>query len=482
MNRSAVPARHRAALTRGPGQVRAGSAQDACVPAMDGVAAERPLRSVNRAGLLGSTGEARFPARGAARAGRETSRMARCAAGILVAMVAALAAGCAFDRTGPHPPARTGTGAVPWDRAGWHERSIGVGPAERWYRLFVPPGIGRDAPVVVALHGGSRSMRDMFGRNAGGPRPWLDVAREAGLLLVVPNGTNPVTGNTRGDDQFWNDLRPPADGEEPARARDVAFIDALLDRVLRRYPVDPRRVYVTGASNGGLMAYKLLIERPGRFAAAAAFIAGLPAGDDRLRAPARPTPLLIANGTADRLMKWEGGRLPGGRGEIRSSEATVDWWVAANGARADAARSRYLPDRVPDDGCRLRRVTYPADEGGAPVVFLVMEGGGHTLPSRYDPPDNAVARYLFGNTCRDAEGARLAWSFMRGFELGRAGAPAQAAGRRSAQRLMGMPSTTSSRSKPNPAASPGTSKRCQASMKGSWTRRTSTLKYSPRQP
>ena len=48
--------------------------------------------------------------------------------------------------------------------------------------------------------------------------------------------------------------------------------------------------------------------------------------------------------------------------------------------------------------------------------------------------------------------------------------------RRRIQRLIGMPSTTSSVTKPWARASAGTSKRCQASMKGSCTMRTSIRK------
>lgn len=327
-----------------------------------------------------------------------------------------VAGGCAFDRTGPPPAAEVGTGAIARDRPGWYERPIDVDGTRRWYRLYRPSAIADEPPLVIMLHGGSRSMRDSFGPRAGGPAAWLDVARDTGFLLAVPNGTNPKTGDTRGDNQFWNDPRPATDEAPSSRADDIAFIDALVERLLARYPVDPARVYVTGASNGGMMTYTLLMERPRRFAAGAAFIANLPQSERHMQAPAEPTPLLIANGTEDRLMKWEGGELIGGRGRMRSAEATVAWWVTANGARRDAASSRLLPDRDPDDDCRLREIRYPAGDGGAPVWFLRMEGGGHTVPTpTRELPNNLVAWRLFGNVCRDAEGARLAWDFLRRF-------------------------------------------------------------------
>lgn len=331
----------------------------------------------------------------------------------LAAAAAGLLMACAVDRTGPRPDARVGEGPAPWGQPGWYERSLEVDGVTRWYRLYLPPDIGSPAPVVVALHGGSRSMRDMFGKRAGGPRAWLDVAREAGFLLAVPNGTDPATGDTRGDNQFWIGAGMTPDAADPAiAATDIAFIGDLLDRLERRYPVAPDRFYVAGASSGGLLTFALLIQRPERFAAGAAFIANLPDPEGGLRRPPRPTPLFLAHGTRDGVMKPEGGELMGAW--FRSAEATVDWWVQANRARAGQARSRYLPDRAPQDGCRLRLTRYPAREAGAPVVHLLMEGGGHTLPSRrYRGPDNYLARQLFGNTCRDSEGAQLAWDFLR---------------------------------------------------------------------
>jgi polyhydroxybutyrate depolymerase len=234
------------------------------------------------------------------------------------------------------------------------------------------------------------------------------------MVLVVPNGTNPQDGDTRGDNQFWVGARPGADDDAASGAEDVLFITRLLDRIERRYPVDPARMYVSGASNGGLLTYRLLMQESERFAAGAAFIANLPTTDTDLQTPRIPRALMITNGTEDRLMKWVGGEIPMGGGRTRSTEDTVTWWLRANHAADAPRRTRYLPDRAPDDGCRLREVTWTPESGGAPVRLLAMEGGGHTLPSlRYDLPDNFIARRIFGNVCRDAEGAVLAWEFMR---------------------------------------------------------------------
>ena len=295
------------------------------------------------------------------------------------------------------------------ERPNWRESSLRVGGLTRWYRVYVPGLLPQKAPVVVLLHGGRQSMRRIFSSGAVATREWADVGEAERFLLVVPNGTNTTNGDTRGDRQGWNDGRItdfPADPE----VDDVTFISELLDRIEQTYSIDQTRIYVTGASNGGMMTFRLLMEAPGRFAAGVAFIANLPVDGPAIREPSLPTPLMIANGTRDPVIKWDGGEILKGHGFVRSAEATVAWWVEANRARPESPVSEYLPDIDPTDPCRVRRTTYPAMENGAPVVFYALEGGGHVMPSRkHEIPDDFPNRPV----CRDVEGARLAWDFMK---------------------------------------------------------------------
>jgi len=312
------------------------------------------------------------------------------------------------------PGALSGQTADLPGKGSWTEGSLRIGNLDRWFLVYRPTGLKDGAPTVLLLHGGTQSMRKVFAEKAGGTRAWPALADREGFLLVVPNGTNTDNGDTRGDRQNWNDLR--ADGGAAPAADDRAFLLRLLDHTGASHRTDSRRTYVTGASNGGMMTYRLLIEAPERFAAGAAFIASLPAPPAKTAVPRLATPLLIANGTADPLVKWEGGQTRG-KGERMMSAAEVrDWWVRANRA-ATAGKEEVLPDTDADDGCRIFRTTFPAGgPGSAPVVFLRMEGAGHALPSRsHALPDGLLIRRLIGPLCRDAEGAELAWQFLSGF-------------------------------------------------------------------
>lgn len=303
---------------------------------------------------------------------------------------------------------RAGPAAMP---AGMSEQQVTSGGTARYF-LVQDENVRPGAPVIVLLHGGTQSMRRMFGRMGGSAQnAWREIARENGALLLVPNATNQSTGDARGDNQQWYDTRFP----RAQREGDVRFIRDMLDWAAARYRFDARRVYVSGASNGGMMTYALLVDAPERFAAGAAFIANLPADESYIATPSRPTPLMIMDGTEDPMVPYNGGQVVRRNGLVRSAPASAAWWVAVNSANATGARIA-LPDGDPSDGCRIDGTHYNANAGGAPVVFYTVHGGGHSMPS---PSLNAnpgpLVRRVFGPLCRDVESARVAWEFMRGF-------------------------------------------------------------------
>jgi polyhydroxybutyrate depolymerase len=299
---------------------------------------------------------------------------------------------------------------------GWHDdQEIVVGGVTRYFRFYVPSGLAERPPVVFLLHGGTQSMRKIFRANAGGSQTWQEVADEERFLLVAPNGTNARTADARGDDQNWNDCRSGL-AEHGAGADDVGFITALIDWADRAVGIDRSRVYVTGASNGGGMSYRLAIERPDRFAAVAVFIMNL-AADSQCGAPKTPVPILICNGTADPLVPWDGGGVVGGRrGQVLSAPQTLKIWKEADRiADAPAAVTRY-PDLDREDGSTVSCERFVPRPGGADLVFCTVEGGGHTMPSREHPVPR-WARLLVGGQNQDVEGARLAWEFLRAHRL-----------------------------------------------------------------
>lgn len=299
---------------------------------------------------------------------------------------------------------------------GWKNESVLFHDGlDRWYRIYVPEALPDNAPLVLLLHGGGQSMRKIFRSTAGGTQHWPITAEREKFLLVVPNAANAQSKDPKGDRQNWNDIRdnvPLGNSEED----DVGFLTSLLDRCHEMFGTDRSKTYVTGSSNGGMMTFRMLVDAPEHFAAGAAFIATLPENSPHIKTPAKPTPLMIVNGTDDPLIKWNGGPITIGRGRQRSTPATVTWWIDALNATGEVSDEQTLPDKAPDDGTRIYLTKYSAGENGAPLWFYRVEGGGHAAPSAAHPlPDNFMVRRMIGTSSRDAESSELAWQFLRQF-------------------------------------------------------------------
>lgn len=113
------------------------------------------------------------------------------------------------------------------------------------FSLYVPEDYdeARQWPLVVCLHGG-------YGRGDEYLWTWLRPAKSRGYIVLSPKSIGPT----------WSIANPP---------RDVGSIVAMLDEVADTYTIDPRRIYLTGLSDGGTFSYLLGLERADRFAAVA---------------------------------------------------------------------------------------------------------------------------------------------------------------------------------------------------------------------
>ncbi len=242
-----------------------------------------------------------------------------------------------------------------WLRPG-RARNLVVGGLTRTYVVYAPTGhdLKTPLPVVLALHGATMNGPMMAWFSGLGRK-----ADEAGFIAVYPNGT----------------------GNGPAaqdKVDDVGFIDALLDDLSRAYPVDARRVYATGMSNGATMAYRLAAELSDRIAAVAPVVGSVATGIGR---PKRPVSVLHFHGTRDEFIPFTGGK--GAKSvfgtDYRPVGDSVRAWVEANGCDG-IPKTDVLSEG--GDGLRVTRKTYGGGRGGVEVALVVIEGGGHTWPGK----------------------------------------------------------------------------------------------------
>ncbi len=248
-------------------------------------------------------------------------------------------------------------------------RSLAVGGRKRTYHVHVPPQyrMEKPAPVVLALHGATMTgplMAWFSGLN--------QKADQAGFLAVYPNGTGPRLSYTwNGGNCCGSAVRDDVD--------DVAFIRAVLDDLATAYHIDPRRVFVTGLSNGAVLAYRLASELSDRIAAVAP-VAG-PMGTATCD-PKRSVPVLHFHGTDDEFAPFKGGvgRRSVFKTDFYSVERTIRAWMKADGCKEEP-KTEELPDKA-KDGTKVTKKTYSGGKDGAEVVLVVIEGGGHTWPGR----------------------------------------------------------------------------------------------------
>jgi polyhydroxybutyrate depolymerase len=195
----------------------------------------------------------------------------------------------------------------------------------------------------------------------------------------------------------------------------VAFLLAIIRRVADAHDGDPKRAFVMGISNGGMMVQRLACEAGGAFKAYAAVAANLPAALARGARPSQPVPIVLFSGTADQLMPFAGGELGKGRagrgagGHVISAPDTVRFWAELNGCRNESVVA--LPDKE-NDGTQVLLHSFEGCRPGGEVEFYEIVGGGHTWPGGTAPKHPALRR-LLGNVSADIDATAIALDFFR---------------------------------------------------------------------
>jgi polyhydroxybutyrate depolymerase len=122
----------------------------------------------------------------------------------------------------------------------------------RTYLIHVPPGYDakKPMPLVVVIHGAFDTAAGMETFSG-----FSELADQKNFLVLYPNGMGLF-----GWLQHWNAGHCCGKAAED-KIDDVGFLEAAISDVRARLRVDPKRVYVVGFSNGGMMAYRFAAEK-----------------------------------------------------------------------------------------------------------------------------------------------------------------------------------------------------------------------------
>lgn len=271
------------------------------------------------------------------------------------------------------------------------------GNARSWL-AYVPATLPAKPALVLVMHGSSGNGEQM--RTAS--RYGFDVLAERfGFIAVYPNGY----------ENHWNDCRAGANySANTENIDDVGFLRALVKRFVEERGVDPARVFATGLSNGGHMAYRLGLEAPNLVAGIAAMGANLPVASNFDCEPSgEAVAALVMNGTADPVNPYEGGVVEifgdSSRGLVLSAMDTALYWAGLAGYEGEGA-SLAWPKQAVDDATSVAITDWSA-AGRVPVSLVTINGGGHTIPH----PIFSLPRIL-GPTSHQLDGPETIWSFF----------------------------------------------------------------------
>ena len=145
----------------------------------------------------------------------------------------------------------------------------------RAYYLYVPATVKADAPVplVVLLHGSGHVGMSLAEK-------WKDLAKKENFIIAGPDSLN---------SQVW---ATPVDGPD--------FLRDLVEELKKKYPINPRRVYLFGHSGGAVFGLSMGLMESEYFAATAVHAGALGGNSQRLAEVAqRKIPMFIQVGDVD---------------------------------------------------------------------------------------------------------------------------------------------------------------------------------------
>lgn len=182
---------------------------------------------------------------------------------------------------------------TPIDKTYRIDGTITVDGISRSYLINLPPNYYDSSgfSLVIAMHGGGGSAQQ-FEKSS----RLSDKANASGFMVVYPNGTGLI--------QTWN-AGSCCGYAVTNRVDDVKFISSLIDQLISTYKINPKKIYATGHSNGGMMCYRLACKLANKIAAIApnssTMVETAPCN------PSRPVPILHMHSKLDQNVNYKGG-------------------------------------------------------------------------------------------------------------------------------------------------------------------------------
>lgn len=214
---------------------------------------------------------------------------------------------------------------APVDKRGDHSFNIPIAGVDRHFQVHVPPSYNGKTPmpVILLVHGQGQDGKDIAN--------WTQfnkMADSKGFIAIYPDSRE-WAGNRMF--RTWdtdNGLLPPG-----AEANDIGFMRQIIEQTEKDFLVDPKRIYMAGLSNGGMLAFRAASDLSDKLAAIAVVSSAMSGTEPPIK---QPISLLNIHGDKDILIPYEGLKnVPGslkaiGLPNFKPTTYATDYWVEQN--------------------------------------------------------------------------------------------------------------------------------------------------------
>ncbi len=246
-------------------------------------------------------------------------------------------------------------------------RTLTVNGIERSYVIHVPSSYdgSQPVPLVMDFHGGGGNAKTQINTSNFEP-----LADQKEFIVVYPNGDGRI-----GDKLLtWNGGTCCGYAVKN-HIDDVGFVRAVIADIEASYKIDPKRIYATGLSNGGIMSQRLACDASDVFAAIGPVSGTL---NDPECQPKEPVSVIEFHGTADQHIPYNGGigdqSLAGV--PFASVKDSIDFWL-----KFDQCPTTPKTETFAD----IQHDAYSNCAGGTAVELYTVIGGGHAWPGGNGP-------------------------------------------------------------------------------------------------
>lgn len=260
---------------------------------------------------------------------------------------------------------------------------VRVGGMNRYYEISVPQGLA-NYPLMLVFHGGlgtPEDIQEMTGLES--------FAQANGFAVAFMAGT----GRTKSF-LVWNAGGCCASAVED-RVDDVAYVQAAIAQIASNFPIDSRRIYLAGFSNGGMLVNRLADQLAGQITAA------IIVGGPRFKPvpTGLPVPIIFMQATRDPVVPFNGGYSD--KRIVRKAQSMpfmpitegVQSWVTRNRCQQSSALQFHGYQVLDYTGC----------DGDAAISYVIVDSDDHAWFGGAKAPNAPV------------NASELGWSFVSRF-------------------------------------------------------------------